>query len=454
METNFELNKEFKNALKFLTLTTENVFVTGKAGTGKTTFLKYFVSEYCKPLKKNFVVLAPTGVAAVNAGGETIHHFFKFKPDVTLDKIKEINDIKSDKKSSIYKNLDLIIIDEVSMLRADLLDCVEKFLRLNGPEPNAPFGGVQMLFVGDLMQLAPVVKKEEEEIFKTHYDTPYFLSAKCMQDTFCYIVELEKVYRQKKAKFIAILNAIRDNKLSEPDLSRINNGCDRKFDKSQFPITLTTTNRLADFYNNKYLNMIHGVEYTFTAVTENIENVNLSSFPAEYELKLKVGARIMMLNNDSNKRWVNGTLGTVEEINLFPGTKDQYLIYVRLQNGKIEVVDQFRWDISRYKWNSKKQTIETEKIGSFAQYPLRLAWAITIHKSQGKTFNNIIIDLGYDGAFAPGQLYVALSRCTEIEGIALKSSVSMSDIIVDPRVAELYAQRKKLNELLRRKMQR
>ena len=200
METNFELNKEFKNALKFLTLTTENVFVTGKAGTGKTTFLKYFVSEYCKPLKKNFVVLAPTGVAAVNAGGETIHHFFKFKPDVTLDKIKEINDIKSDKKSSIYKNLDLIIIDEVSMLRADLLDCVEKFLRLNGPEPNAPFGGVQMLFVGDLMQLAPVVKKEEEEIFKTHYDTPYFLSAKCMQDTFCYIVELEKVYRQKKAK--------------------------------------------------------------------------------------------------------------------------------------------------------------------------------------------------------------------------------------------------------------
>ncbi len=447
MDTKIELNKEFKNALKFLTLTMENVFVTGKAGTGKTTFLRYFVSEYCKPLRKNYVVLAPTGVAALNAGGETIHHFFKFKPGVTLEKISKLK--SSDKKDSIYKNLELIIIDEVSMLRADLLDCVDKFLRLNGPELDKPFGGVQMLFVGDLMQLAPVVQKEEEEIFKTHYETPYFLSAKCMQETFCYIVELQKIYRQTNARFISILNSIRDNSLSEPDLSRINNGCDRKFEKNNPPITLTTTNRLADFYNNKNLSMIHGVEYTFNAVTENIENVNLSSFPAEYELKLKVGARVMMLNNDSNKRWVNGSIGVVEEIILFPGTKDQYLIYVRFPNGKIEVVDQYKWELTKYKWNHVKQAVETEKIGSFSQYPMKLAWAVTIHKSQGKTFENIMIDLGYDGAFAPGQLYVALSRCTKLEGIGLRSSVSMADVIVDSRVTDLIAKRRKLNEEMR-----
>lgn len=440
-EQEIELNEDFQKTIKILSETKDNVFITGKAGTGKTTFLKYFISQYCKPKKKKFVVLAPTGVAALNAGGETIHHFFKFKTDITPDKIvKPI-------KSVIYKNLELVIIDEASMLRADLLDCVDRFLRLNGPVPDTAFGGVQILFIGDLLQLSPVVKKEEADIFKLHYDTPYFLSAKCMENSFCHMAEFQKVYRQTDEKFISVLNSIRENTADDEILALLNKTTEKTFKQDNLPVLLTSTNKLAEFYNNKFLNMIDGMEYTFNAETENIEN--LSVFPAAYELKLKAGAQIMMLNNDSNKRWVNGTMGTIEDIAKVPGSDNKCLIYVKLQNGKTEVVDQHKWELTRYKWNQKAKTIETEKIGSFSQYPLKLAWAVTIHKSQGKTFDNVMIDLGYSGAFAPGQLYVALSRCRELDGIALKNEITKDDIIVDKRVAELFEKRKEINKWLK-----
>jgi len=432
-----EINSEFQFALNTLIKTNDNVFITGKAGTGKTTFLKYFVSQ----CNKKFVILAPTGVAALNAGGETIHSFFKFKTDITLDKVTK----KKYGKNSIYKNLDTIIIDEVSMLRADLLDCVDKFLRLNGPVPKLPFGGVQMLFVGDLMQLPPVVTKDEEFLFKNYYDSPYFFSAKCMSEVFCHIIEFQKIYRQTDEKFINMLNSIRTNSVDDNIINSLNQNVGKKNQNQKFSVLLTTTNKSADFYNNKFLSQINSPEHIFTAETQDIDNVSV--FPANYELKLKIGAQVMMLNNDSKDRWVNGTMGVVEEISKGLSS-DKTLIYVRLQNGKTEIVEQYKWELFKYKWNKDLNIIQTESAGSFSQYPMKLAWAVTIHKSQGKTFDNILIDLGY-GAFAPGQLYVALSRCKNFNGISLTKPVKKNDVIVDEKINELLKKRQQINYLIK-----
>ena len=432
-----EINSEFQLALKTLLKTNDNVFVTGKAGTGKTTFLKYFISQ----CSKKFVILAPTGVAALNAGGETIHSFFKFKTDITIDKVTK----RKYGKNSIYKNLETIIIDEVSMLRADLLDCVDKFLRLNGPVPKLPFGGVQMLFIGDLMQLPPVVTKEEEGLFQNYYDSPYFFSAKCMSETFCHIIEFQKVYRQIDEKFINILNSIRENNVDDKVISFLNKNVSKKMNGQKLSVLLTTTNKSAEFYNSKFLNQIKSKEYIFIAETENINNVSL--FPASYELKLRVGAQVMMLNNDAKDRWVNGSIGIVEDISK-SFSSDKYLIYVRMQNGKTEIVEPYKWELFKYKLNQELNVIETESAGSFSQYPMKLAWAVTIHKSQGKTFDNVLIDLGY-GAFAPGQLYVALSRCKDFNGIKLTKPIKKSDVIVDHKINELLKKRQQINCLIR-----
>lgn len=434
-----EINSEFQLALKTLIQTNDNVFITGKAGTGKTTFLKYFVSQ----CNKKFVILAPTGVAALNAGGETIHSFFKFKTDITLDKVTK----RKYGKNSIYKNLDTIIIDEVSMLRADLLDCVDKFLRLNGPVPKLPFGGIQMLFIGDLMQLPPVVTKEEEFLFKNYYDSPYFFSAKCMNEVFCHVIEFQKIYRQTDEKFINMLNSIRTNSVDDNLINSLNQNVGKKRENQKFSVLLTTTNKSAEFYNNKFLNQINSGEHTFTAETQDIDNVSV--FPANYELKLKVGAQVMMLNNDSKNRWVNGTIGVVEEISKSLSS-DKALIYVRLQNGKTEIVEQYKWELFKYKWNQDLNIIQTESAGSFSQYPMKLAWAVTIHKSQGKTFNNILIDLGY-GAFAPGQLYVALSRCKDFNGISLTKPIKKNDVIIDDKINELFKKRERINYLMNKR---
>jgi ATP-dependent exoDNAse (exonuclease V) alpha subunit len=430
-----EINNEFKQALNILFKTNDNVFVTGKAGTGKTTFLKYYVSK----CNKKFVILAPTGVAALNAGGETIHSFFKFKTDITLDKIKK----RKFNSNSIYKNIDVIIIDEVSMLRADLLDCVEKFLRLNGKVPNLPFGGTQIIFIGDLLQLPPVVMKDEQFLFQSYYDSPYFFSAKCMKECYCHVIEFTKVYRQVDTNFIDMLNSIRNNRATQNTISVLNERVNKKFQKAKLSVLLTTTNKKAQDYNEKFLNQINEEEKVFTAEVEDIENMN--NFPANYELKIKVGAQVMMLNNDSSNRWVNGSIGVVQSIEKSLDL-DEDIIYVRFQNGMVEPVERHTWDLFKYQWNEELQKIETQKAGSFSQYPIKLAWAVTIHKSQGKTFDNVLIDLGY-GAFAPGQLYVALSRCKSIEGISLVRPIKPRDIIIDNRIEKLLSQRTKINYL-------
>lgn len=430
-----ELNEEFQKTLKILLETNDNVFITGKAGTGKTTFLKYFVSQ----CKKKFVILAPTGVAALNANGETIHSFFKFRTDITIDKVLK----RKYGKNSIYKNLETIIIDEVSMLRADLLDCIDRFLRLNGPIPKLPFGGIQMLFIGDLMQLPPVVKKEEEFLFQNYYDSPYFFSAKCMDEVFCHIIEFQKVYRQTDEKFINILNSIRTNNINSDIINRLNEQVNKKSDNKKLSILLTTTNKSADFYNNKFLNQLQCDAHVFTAETKDVDNV--LAFPVNSELKLKIGAQIMMLNNDSKNRWVNGSIGIVQDI-IKNISNDKYKIYVKMQNGKTEIVEQYKWELFKYKWNKDLNIIETESAGSFSQYPMKLAWAVTIHKSQGKTFDSVLIDLGY-GAFAPGQLYVALSRCKDLEGISLTKPIKQTDVIIDTKIDELLKKRERINYL-------
>lgn len=431
-----EINDDFQKAIKILSSGSDNIFITGKAGTGKTTFLKYYV-KHCD---KKFVVVAPTGVAALNAGGETIHSFFKFKTDVTLAKIKK----KKLGNQSIYKNVDTIIIDEVSMLRCDLLDCIDKFLRLNGKIPKLPFGGVQMVFVGDLHQLPPVVVKDEQFLFNGYYDSPYFFSAKCMNDCFCHIVEFTKVYRQVDDKFISVLNDIRSNRVDDETITMLNGRVKKNFPKDKLSVLLTSTNKAAEAYNEKFLGQISCDEQLFTAETEDIDS--LTNFPANYQLKLKAGAQVMMLNNDSKDRWVNGSVGTVQTIKKDIST-NKYVVYVKLQNGRVEAVEPYKWELFKYKWNEDLNMIETESAGYFSQYPMKLAWAVTIHKSQGKTFDNVMIDLGFCGAFAPGQLYVALSRCKAIEGISLARPVRKSDIIVDDKIEKLLAARKRINYL-------
>lgn len=430
-----DFNNDFIQAEQILSETNDNVFITGKAGTGKTTFLKYYV----KKCQKKFVVLAPTGVAALNAGGETIHSFFKFKTDVTLGKIvkKKLN------KNSIYKNVDTIIIDEASMLRCDLLDCVDKFLRLNGNIPKLPFGGVQMVFVGDLHQLPPVVMKDEQYLFKGYYDSPYFFSAKSMKESFCHIIEFKKVYRQSEDKFIDILNSIRNNIICDDMISMLNSRVGKNFPKGKLSVLLTTTNKAAEMYNEKFLSMIESEEKVFMAETEDIDR--LLNFPANYELKLKEGAQVMMLNNDPQNRWVNGSLGIIKSIKKDESC-DKRIVYVKMRNGKIEAIEPHKWELFKYKWNEQLKQVETESAGYFSQYPMKLAWAVTIHKSQGKTFDNVMIDLGW-GAFAPGQLYVALSRCKTIDGISLIRPVKKTDVLVDGKINELLKKRERINYL-------
>jgi ATP-dependent exoDNAse (exonuclease V) alpha subunit len=428
-----EFNEDFIKAQQLITETNDNIFITGKAGTGKTTFLK----ECIKKCGKKTVILAPTGVAALNSGGETIHSFFKFKTDITLAKISK------KKKQEMYKNIDTIVIDEASMLRADLLDCIDKFLRLNGRISKLPFGGAQMVFIGDLHQLPPVVTADEQYLFKGYYDSPYFFSAKSLQDTFCHIIEFKKIYRQVDNEFIDVLNAVRNNSVNDRTMEVLNKRVGKNFVNKKLSVYLTTTNRSAEAYNEKYLQKLPGETNIFTAETEDIENT--VNFPVNYQLKLKVGAQVMMLNNDSGGRWVNGTLGIIKSI-VKSLKSDTDIIYVQMETGKTEEVEPYKWELFKYKWNEELKQIDTEKAGSFSQYPLKLAWAVTIHKSQGKTFDNVMIDLGC-GAFAPGQLYVALSRCKTINGISLIRPVRKSDVLVDDKIGQLLKNRERINYL-------
>jgi len=421
-----ELNEEFKRALELMEGTSKNVFITGKAGTGKSTLLEYFRNI----TKKNIVVLAPTGVAALNVHGETIHSFFGFKPDVTIDKIEKV----PSRDTKIYKELDTIVIDEISMVRADLLDCVDKFLRLNGKKSNEPFGGIQMIFIGDLYQLPPVVTSKEKKIFTEHYESPYFFDSNVFKDISLEFVELEKVYRQKDAKFIELLNQIRNNTITEENLNLLNSrvGAELSHTDDDFVVYLTTLNEIAYSINNEYLNKLPGKLYKWIAEIRG--EFDRNSLPADYELNIKQGAQVMMLNNDSQGRWVNGSLGRVLKVR-YSRKEESVVIDVQFQEGNKEYVKPFTWELFHFRYNEETKKIETETVGSFTQYPLKLAWAVTIHKSQGKTFDKVIIDVGR-GTFAGGQVYVALSRCTSFEGISLKKPLRKGHIFTDYRIVK------------------
>lgn len=420
-----EFNEQFVSAFDKLENENKNVFITGKAGTGKSTLLQYFRDHTIK----NVAVLAPTGVAALNVKGQTIHSFFHFRPDITPEIVDEIHMRKAAYK--LFRELDAIVIDEISMVRADLLDCIDAFLRLHGRHADEPFGGIQMIFFGDLFQLPPVVTHHEKELFKSYYKSPYYFDAKVMEAIDFEYVELSKVYRQKDEEFIEILNSIRTHKAEYNHLNTLNKRVNSSFvpQKDEFYIHLTTTNSMADQVNRRELAQLKGEFCSFEGkLGGKFDQRNL---PTHETLNLKVGAQVMFLNNDPNKRWINGSLGTVSSLN--GGDDDLSAIKIELANGKVVDVEQFSWEMFRFLYDETMEAVISEPVGSFTQYPLRLAWAVTIHKAQGKTFDKLILDIGR-GTFAPGQLYVALSRCTSLDGLVLRKPVQKHHIILDEHV--------------------
>ena len=413
-----ELNEKFLEALEVMEKSSKNVFVTGKAGTGKSTLLEHFK----RTTKKKIAVLAPTGVAALNVGGQTIHSFFRFAPDITPNAIQPQYVVNK----KLYKSVESIVIDEVSMVRADLLDCMDKFLRISR-EKNVPFGGVQVIFIGDLYQLPPVITKNDQAIFK-QYKSGYFFDAKVFEDLEMGYIELEKIYRQKDQKFIELLNAVRNRSATEKDIEIINQRLDPEFEapSDEFYINLTTTNDLATQINEKELLKLGGK--AFHCKGEIKGKFERSSLPTEMELRLKVGAQVMLLNNDSGRRWVNGTIGKIMDM-----TKDGEAITIELAAKKQIKVAKHTWDIFRLYYDAKTKSLDSESLGSFTQYPLRLAWAVTIHKGQGKTFEKVIIDIG-KGTFTHGQTYVALSRCTSFDGLVLRKPIKKQHIFMDWKI--------------------
>jgi len=419
-----EFNEQFAKALHLLQHGGRNLFVTGKAGTGKSTLLRYFRAH----TSKKIVVLAPTGVAAINVGGETIHSFFRFKPGTTPDKVRRARR----KDADIYRELDAIVIDEASMLRADLLDCVDAFMRANGRDPGKPFGGAQLALFGDLYQLPPVVTAAERELFSSYYPGPYFFNAKVFAKAGLEYVELEKIYRQKDQGFIDILNGIRNNRVTPAQLAALNKrvGADVESEGRGAVVRLLTTNADAAEINNEKLRAIDGRSHVYKA--EIGGQFSRESYPADEELHLKAGAQVMLLNNDPDGRWVNGTMAVVQDIMKGPPGQDD-VVHVRLADGSVEEVERHAWELFHFTYDAEEKKIKAETAGTFMQYPLKLAWGVTIHKSQGKTFSRAVIDLGRR-AFAAGQTYVALSRCTGLEGLSLARAVRPSDVMTDWRI--------------------
>lgn len=414
-------------ALALLESCDRPLFITGKAGTGKSTLLRHFTA---KNRDKNMAVLAPTGVAALNARGQTIHSFFRFPHHpFHPSQIKKV----SKAKRKLYENLEMIIIDEISMVRADMMDNIDAFLRKNGPSAGKPFGGVRMVFFGDLFQLPPVIAHEiEEQLMSLLYDSPYFFSAYVLQKTGLKTLNLEKIYRQKDPVFMDLLNAVRHKELRPGQLEMLNARYipDFRIPEDAFYITLTATNRRAATINERHLAALPDTALSYTAKRSGTFPDRLS--PNEEELKLKVGAQVMFIRNDPQRRWVNGSIGKVT------GLDDDSVLVELVDNGLEYEVEKVEWEMLKYRFDDKKHTIDTDVIGTFSQLPIRPAWAITIHKSQGKTFERVIIDTG-SGAFASGQIYVALSRCTSLEGIVLRQRIRAEEIKIDEEVLDFAA---------------
>ena len=430
-----DINPQFKQALQSMQAT-KNLFITGKAGTGKSTLLEYF----CSITDKKPVILAPTGVAALNIKGQTIHNFFKFYIDVHVEQIKKNK--KKPKNPSIYKNLKTLIIDEISMVRADLLDCVDIFLRRHGPQKNKSFGGVQMIFIGDLYQLPPVVTAKEKEIFSSQYESPFFFSANALQKFKMEIIELEKVYRQKDQRFIELLNRVRNNSIQQHDIDCLNHRFFPSFKpkQNQFYISLSAINKTADKTNAEHLKKLKGKVFQSSAIISG--QVGREYFPTHELLTFKKEAQVMLLNNDSQKRWVNGSVGRIVSIEHHIDNQNNKEYFVRIQlypENKIVSVYPYTWEIYQFSFSTEKKTITSDLVGTFTQFPFRLAWAITIHKSQGKTFERVIIDMSR-GMFASGQAYVALSRCVSFKGLVLKAPIQKQHIRVDYRIMKFLTQ--------------
>ena len=427
-------NKEFQDALQLITHTRQSVFLTGKAGTGKSTFLKYI----CNHTRKKYVVLAPTGIAAINAGGVTLHSFFKLPfrpmlpddPDLSLSHGRIFEFFKYPKeKRKIIAEVDLIIIDEISMVRADIIDCVDRILRVYSGNMRLPFGGKQLLFVGDVFQLEPVVPSDQKEILSLFYASPFFFSARVFKDINLVPIELQKVYRQTDPVFINVLDRIRNNAARKQELDTLNGRYFTSFEpqNEDMYITLATRRDQVDFINEKKLAELPGEEYVSVGKIEG--DFPESSLPTQLNLSIKEQAQVIFIDNDYERRWVNGTIGMVS------GIDENGNVYVLLESGVEHLVEPTSWRNYKYKYNEKERRIEEEIVGTFEQLPIRLAWAITVHKSQGLTFSRVVVDLT-GGVFAGGQTYVALSRCTSLEGLVLKSTISSRDIFIRKEIVE------------------
>lgn len=431
--SSIEINLQFEQVLRFVNQTSQLIFLTGKAGTGKTTLLKYIRQNTFKQM----AVVAPTGVAAINAGGSTIHSFFQFPFTPFLPALKEDGALNTTKNNlpvlkynsqrlAIFRNLELLVIDEVSMVRADLLDQIDVTLRQTRKKWHLPFGGVQVMLIGDMYQLPPVVQPGEWSMLSEVYASPYFFDSVVVRNNIPVYIELEKIYRQNEQTFIDLLNKVRNNVLDEQGLQLLNSHYKEKISQQDYQenITLTTHNRKADEINESSLKALPGKEYKFKCKTDGL--FSEKNYPADEQLVLKQGTRVMFLKNNNEKNYYNGKIGVVSFI-------DDEKIKVKCDEDKYEIeVQREQWTNISYKVDKATKHIDEEILGTFNQFPLRLAWAITIHKSQGLTFDKLIIDAAE--AFSAGQVYVALSRCRGLSGLTLSSKIGRDSLMNDRKI--------------------